>query len=227
MALGFFRPYQVKADFLSAQALASVRSEIVDSPYLGATTLNERFGTTKGFSVTFTRAGMNNLGKEWPAIHAYLERILDPKCNAFFLNPLVIGEGAHVDAHIDCSLRSWTAPEDPPFPTKVSVLYVEVPRTAGGGDLLIYRAGFPRVVTPKPNLLVEFQGHLRHEVSPVVEKEKAAEETVRISLVCEQYAMPRDLESLIPVFHLNTKRSFDDFLENALEKASAGKDGCA
>ena len=226
MALGFFRPYKVSADFLSAEQLARVRGEIVDSPYLGATTLNERFGSTKGFSVTFTRPGFMNLRREWPALSDYLERILDPTCNAFFLNPLVIGEGAHVDAHIDCSLRSWTAPEDPPFPSKVSVLYIEVPPSGAGGDLLIYFAGLLKTIRPRPNLLVEFRGHLRHEVSPV-KLEESTPQTVRISLVCEQYHMPRDLESLIPSFYLNTKRSFDDFLENALEKSSAGNDGCA
>ena len=224
MSLGFFRSSLSRPDFLQPAELALVRDEIVSSPYLGATTLNERFDTTLGFSVTFTRAGLSKVEKNWPAIFRYLGQVLDPKCNAFFLNPLVISRGSHVDAHIDCSLRAWTTPEDPPFPRKVSVFYVDVPHSVVGGDLLIYRAGMARAIRPRINLLVEFLGSLRHEVSPLKESQA---DSPRISLVCEQYQMERDLLQLIPDFHLNTKRSFQVFLENALENSGFGNDACA
>ncbi len=36
----------------------------------------------------------------------YLDQALQPECNAFYLNPLLLGEGSRVDPHIDLCDRT-------------------------------------------------------------------------------------------------------------------------
>ncbi len=226
-----FRPnwlkrYHQQPNFLASELLERVHGEVCNSPYLAPTTLNSGFAGSLGFSVTFQRSALTQIKKYLPATCEYLDIVLDPQCNAFFLNPLVILESRSVDAHIDCSLRSWTRPEDPPFPVKVSVLYLEIPKSMEkGGELMIYPFdwGPAARIKPQPNLLVEFRGDLRHEVVPFSQKENE-EKTRRVSLVCEQYQLPLELLTRIPVHQLNSLCNFEHFLENALQICASGND---
>jgi hypothetical protein len=229
----WFRRYHQKPNFLSGELLERLHSEICSSRYLAPTTLNSGFAGSLGFSVTFQLSALNQITSYLPSTVEYLKKILDPECNAFFLNPLVILESRSVDAHIDCSLRSWTRPEDPPFPLKVSVLYLEVPESVeAGGELLLYPFdwGPSAVVRPRPNLLVEFRGDLRHEVVPFTQKaphptaHPSNSGTRRVSLVCEQYILPVELLKRIPVHQLNSQCDFELFLENELQIGTIGND---
>lgn len=117
--------------------------------------------------------------------------------------------------HIDRSLNTWTRPELPPFPVKVSVLYLDVAENLKGGDLLLYPPlmAFHKKpkITPKTGLLFEFRGDLRHEVAAVVESDRP-----RISLVMEHYEMPTYLLRKIPEFYVKSSRRFDSFMDEAL-----------
>lgn len=219
-----FRPnwwtkWRICDGYLEAEHFAAVVTEVSTSPYLAPTTLNAGFAGTLGFSVTFKRGlGERKIAKYLPETSRYLERLLDPLCNAFFLNPLVILESRHVDEHVDCSLRTWTYPEEPPCPLKVSVLYLEVPALVGrGGELLLYRWGRAKAITPKPNLLVEFDGTLPHEVSTVATESGGSQQSRRISLVCEQYQLEEELLERIPDHHLNSHCRFESFLEKEVD----------
>lgn len=184
-------------------------------PLLANTTLNARFSGTQGFSIALTRSGFPRLEKSFKPFHEYMEKVTPDRCNAFFINPLVIAEGAHVAPHIDRSLGSWCRPDLPPFPVKVSVLYLEVPKDLVGGRLLLHPplwAFQPRPeIVPKTGLLFEFRGNLRHEVAEVKQAS-----TPRISLVMEQYELPPYLLRKIPDFHVKSTRPFDSFMEEAL-----------
>ncbi len=162
-----------------------------------------------------TRSGLPRLQKNFPLFHEYLERVILDECNAFFMNPLVIASGSHVAPHIDRSLSSWTRPELPPYPVKVSVLYLEVPEDLKGGSLRLYPPVWtlrskPEIV-PETGLLFEFRGDLRHEVREITQAI-----TPRVSLVMEHYRLPPEILRKIPDFYVRSTRTFDSFLEEAM-----------
>ncbi len=181
--------------------LGKMQAQILSSPYLAANNLTGDFVGTRGFSVVFNRAGMAQLVKDFPAFAPYLETLLDPGCNAFYLNPLILSGGSRVDPHIDRSLRAYCKTVDTPL--QVSVLYVEVPPDLKGGELLLWQ-GKRQVgrVRPRVNTLVRFQGDLSHEVTAVAQAVCGR----RLSLVCEQYDLEPAALAQIPAYRIEGRR---------------------
>lgn len=210
--LAFLVPHRIQPDALAQEQTRALCEAVLSSPYLAQTDLNSGFSGTYGFSFIFTRAGLSKALNTMPELQPYFDKVLMDKANAFFLNPLVIKEGQGVAPHADKTLRSWTGADEPPFPLRVSVLYLQVPPELKGGRLLFHRFGLRLVkVQPRFNMLVEFAGHILHEVTPMSNSQEA-----RISLVCEQYQLPPELLELIPEFSMDSTRPFGDFLDNAL-----------
>ncbi|MCF2972774.1 2OG-Fe(II) oxygenase [Synechococcus sp. Nb3U1] len=184
--------------FLPGDDLKALRGHILACPYLGVNNLNRDFVGTRGFSVAFRRDGLEQVLRFFPFFAPYLEQVLLPECNAFYLNPLLLGEGSRVDPHIDRSLHSYCKTVQPP--AWVSVLYLEVPDPLRGGSLVLSQ-GKRQVgqIRPKRNTLLYFQGDLTHAVQPLESPGS------RLSLVCEQY----DLEALelssIPVMVIESR----------------------
>src|SRR5262245_40500512 len=87
--------------------LRSLKAAILSSPHLRSDPLNRDFVGTRGYALAFRAAGRVRVLQDHAYFGAYLERALDPECNAFYLNPLLLEPGARVDPHIDRSLRSW------------------------------------------------------------------------------------------------------------------------
>jgi len=208
--LWYLRPVTQRKEAFPSEWLDHVRERILKSPLLAASTLNAGFAGTQGFSLTFKAEGRDRLNKHFPEFVPYLESVITPTCNAWFLNPLLIMKGNRVAPHIDCSLKSWTRPDIPPYPEKVSVLYVQVPQDMQGGQLILHRKKPLATVNPQTNLLVEFQGSLRHEVCAVECS------TPRISLVLESYRLPDDLLDRVPDFFARSKRPFEEFMQEAI-----------
>ena len=218
--LWYLRPVSRRQNAFPEAWLDEVRGRILKSPLLAASTLNAGFAGTQGYSLTFRRDGLDKVHKHFPEFVPYLETAMYKDGNAFFLNPLLIMKGARVAPHIDCSLKSWTRPDVPPYPQKVSVLYVQVPADMQGGELILHRRRPITTVRPRTNLLVEFQGSLRHEVCAVECS------TPRISLVLESYLLPDELLDRVPEFFARSKRPFDDFLTEAMgENSSPSEEG--
>ena len=213
---GRFRPlYNIDDSYFDPAFVQETAEFVKKSPLLAGTTLNVRFTGTEGFSIALTRSGLPRLKKSFPLFHDFLEKTTPDRANAFFINPLCIAEGAHVAPHVDRSLNTWTRPELPPFPIKVSVLYLDVAEDLEGGTLLLYPPlmAFHRKpkITPRTGLFFEFRGDLRHEVAAVARSSRP-----RISLVMEHYEMPPYLLRKIPEFFVKSSREFDSFLEEAL-----------
>ncbi len=211
----FRRLYNLTEDAFSAEFVKRTAESVIQSPFLSGTTLNVRFSGTEGFSIALTRSGLPRLKQSFPLFYEFLESTTPDRCNAFFINPLCIAEGAHVGPHIDRSLNTWTRPELPPFPVKVSVLYLDVADDLEGGTLLLYPPLLtlrrrPRI-TPKTGLLFEFRGDLRHEVAAVTSSSRA-----RVSLVVEHYDMPAYLLRKIPEFYVKSSREFESFMDEAM-----------
>lgn len=160
--------------------------------------LNRDFVGTRGFSVVFVRDMVAKVTAEFPFFAPYLQRALRADCNAFYLNPLQLESGSRVDPHIDRSLRSYC--KDIATPLEVSVLYVEVPTGMRGGALVLARGKKTLArVTPRPNLLVGFDGDLTHSVERVDSPGR------RLSLVCEQYALDERELAEVPTYRVETR----------------------
>jgi len=190
--------YQVQTNVLSERYLNKLWKKINAVPYFTVNNLNRDFVQTKGFSVVFRRDGLSTIEQKFPFFKPYLDVALQPDCNAFYLNPLLLGAGSRVDPHIDRSLRSYCKTIDPPF--VVSVLYVKVPECMSGGELVL-KSGKRHVakIAPQANSLVYFQGDLTHSVNPVKTSGN------RLSIVCEQYDLAPDELEEIPSFTVESR----------------------
>jgi hypothetical protein len=188
----FMSYYRQQSNVFSAANLNDLKSEILACSYFAVNNLNRDFVGTKGFSIAFQRSHIAEVDRQFPFFSAYLNLALEPSCNAFYLNPLLLTEGSRVDPHIDRSLRSYCKTIEPP--AIVSVLYVQVPNPLQGGELVL-RNHRQQVGQIKPQLgtLLWFQGDLTHSVNAV--KTPGS----RLSLVCEQYNLvDAELEEIPP-----------------------------
>lgn len=177
--------------------LSDLQGQIQACPYFSINNLNRDFVGTKGFSVVFQRSGLAQVEQQFPFFKPYLNLALQPTCNAFYLNPLLLKEGSRVDPHIDRSLRSYCKTIEPPM--LVSVLYIQVPSDMQGGELVLHRQKRQvGQIKPQMNTLVYFQGDLTHSVNPVKTPGN------RLSLVCEQYSLSEGELQEIPPFTLES-----------------------
>lgn len=148
--------------------------------------------------MVFTKSHLPTVVEHFPYFQRYLDQALQPDCNAFYLNPLLLGAGSRVDPHIDRSLRSYCKTIEPP--ALVSVLYICVPEDLEGGELVLRsRQRQVGYIQPQTNLLLWFQGDLTHSVNAVV---KGGD---RLSLVCEQYSLEDHQLEDIPAFRLESR----------------------
>lgn len=178
--------------------LNDLRGEILASSYLAVNNLNRDFVGTRGFSVVFQRLGLETVKQKFPFFKPYLDVVLQPTCNAFYLNPLLLREGSRVDPHVDRSLRSYCKTIDPP--EIVSVLYVQLPTVLQGGELVL-RNHKQQVgqIKPQVNMVVHFQGDLTHSVNTLRVPD------TRLSLVCEQYSLSDAELQDIPEFTVESR----------------------
>ncbi|MBD2361806.1 2OG-Fe(II) oxygenase [Anabaena minutissima FACHB-250] len=190
--------YQQQPNAFPSDYLSHLWGEIHACPYFAINNLNRDFVGTKGFSVVFVRSHLSTVEQQFPYFKPYLDLALQPNCNAFYLNPLLLKEGSRVDPHIDRSLRSYCKTIEPP--TLVSVLYVRVPLNMEGGELIL-KAHKRQLgqVKPQMNTLLYFQGDLTHAVNPVKTP------GYRLSLVCEQYSLSDVELQEIPPFTVESR----------------------
>lgn len=193
-----FKYYHQKPNSFSSNYLSDLRGEIQACPYFAINNLNRDFVGTKGFSLVFQRSGLAEVERHFPFFKPYLDLALQPTCNAFYLNPLLLKSGSRVDPHVDRSLRSYFKTIDPP--EIVSVLYIQVPSDMKGGELVLHcQKRQVGQIKPQMNTLLYFQGDLTHSVNPV--------ETWgnRLSLVCEQYSLNEAELQEIPQFLVESR----------------------
>ena len=201
------------------------------------------FRASRGFAFIFTFEGRAMLEARFPFLSGYLARVLDPTSargllpwrerllgprqerilpNAFYLNLLLLDAGTPVGRHIDATLQE---PSGVPgaTPRHVSVLYLQVPERAKGGELRLLRNDvLVGEVRPREGLLVHFRGDLQHEVRAFT---GGAEGAMRASLVCEQYAFAPEALARIPPFRIQSKAGFAAYLEAQRERPAGTPTG--
>jgi 2OG-Fe(II) oxygenase superfamily len=190
--------YQTHRQAFSPKYLSKLQAQILACPYFVVNNLNRDFVGTKGFSVVFRRSHLTTVEQAFPYFKPYLDRVLQPDCNAFYLNPLLLKAGSRVDPHIDRSLRSYCKTIQPPL--MVSVLYITVPEDLAGGELVL-RSHKRQVgkIAPQSNTLLFFQGDLTHSINLVTSA------GFRLSLVCEQYGLEEAELEEIPEYRLESR----------------------
>lgn len=202
-------PHKTRLDTLTEEQLSGLLSSVLESPYLAESDLNEGFSSTRGFSMMFRRDQLGRAKELMPSLVPYFDSVLKSEANAFFLNPLVIYGGGAVGAHADKTLASYIP--SAPYPFCVSVLYLSLPSPRTGGNIVFHRWFGRHTLSPKENLLLEFPGWLKHEVTEM----RSESEEPRVSMVLEQYRLTASqLEALTP-WHLDSCCSFEFFLEEA------------
>lgn len=190
--------YNQQQNAFSLKYLSKLERQILACPYFAVNNLNRDFVGTKGFSIVFRRSGLGEVEQRFPFFKTYLSVALQPTCNAFYLNPLLLTTGSRVDPHIDRSLRSYCKTIEPP--AIVSVLYIQVPPVLQGGELVL-RHNKRQVgqIRPQLNTLLYFQGDLTHSVNEVTTP------GTRLSLVCEQYSLSETELQEIPEFTVESR----------------------
>lgn len=207
----WLRPSQIvqKQEALPSACVQAMAEALLASPYLTQNVLNQRFSTTQGFSLIFQQP--QRLQQHLPAVWPFFELLQDLPATLYYLNVLAIGQQGQVERHVDHSIRGY----DPelPLPRRVSVLYLQVPAGAGGELLLYDRQGrLKQSLKPQNGLLVHFPGDLPHAVQAV-----QASGQLRLSLVCEQYALSAAQRAALPDFTLKSTAGFGTFLQQHLD----------
>jgi len=192
----FSIPYYQQHQVFPHTYISNLQTQVLACPYLALNILSNYFVETKGFSVVFRRSALGKVKKHFPFFKSYLELALRPKCNAFYLNLLLLKEGSRVQAHTDHSLASYC--ETIEHPIIVSILYVKIPANLQGGELLLhYSSNQVFQICPQENTMLYFEGNLTHSVNTVNSPGE------RISLVCEQYSLSEALQQ-IPEFTIQS-----------------------
>ena len=237
------RTYTTQREALPTPELESLRESLLGSRFVARSPLMGTFRASRGFAFIFTHEGRATLEARFPFLSCYLATVLDPtrtrgllpwrerllgprkervQPNAFYLNLLLLDAGTGVGRHIDATLQGHSGVPDA-TPHHVSVLYLQVPERAKGGELCLLHDNVPvGEVRPREGMLVHFRGDLQHEVRPFT---GGAEGARRASLVCEQYAFPPEALARIPAFRLQSKAGFAAYLDDWHERPDSGNVG--
>jgi hypothetical protein len=198
---------QRQTDLFSTDYLSHLAGELLQSPYLAANVLNQRFARTAGFSLVFRATHVSAVLASFPILAPFLARVVCPPFNLYYLNALVLPQAAEVEKHIDHSIRGYN--NRLPWPRQVSVLYVAVPTMQGGElHLLDLNDQLWMKIIPETGLMICFRGDVKHLITPVTQTLSGA----RLSLVCEQYCLSAAELEHVPTFTLKSTIGFDAFL---------------
>ena len=237
------RAYITRREALPRSMLHELRTALLGSRFVARSPLMGTFQASRGFAFIFTHEGRATLESRFPFLAPYLARVLDPDSatgllpwhvrlwgsrrerpvpNAFYLNLLLLDAGRGVGRHIDATLQEPSGVPDA-TPRHVSVLYLQVPERAQGGELRLLHQDTPvGEIRPREGLLVHFRGDLQHEVRPFTGSQEGAS---RASLVCEQYVFPPEALARIPAFRIQSKAGFAAYLDHQREQPGGGSVG--
>ncbi len=224
--------YVTRRKAMPRSGIESLRKALLASRFVATSPLTGSFQASRGFAFVFTEEGRATLLGRFPFLSDYLALVMDPattrgllpwrerlfgprkerlRPNAFYLNLLMLAEGKSVGRHIDATLQEPSGVKGA-VPEHVSVLYLEVPSGAKGGDLhLLRKDQTVGKVLPRPGMLVQFRGDLLHEVLPFTGGPEGA---LRVSLVCEQYAFQPEALARVPAFQIQSKAGFAAYLDS-------------
>ena len=189
-------------NYLTHSYCKNLSEYLLNHKLMGKQVLNSEFKGTRGILATFDDSDIaaenfNKSGLE--EIYKIFKNIKEPKTNAFIFNVLVIppskkdSKPIKIKKHFDCTMnvQDWLGRDY--LPLCVTVLYLNLPKTFTNGQLQTYKFGESKKslykgITPAVGKKVQFRGDMYHGVEAIY-----SDETVpRISLVFEQYILPKN-----------------------------------
>jgi hypothetical protein len=219
------REFRRRRGALPESQFTSLRDALLSSPLVGRSTLAGPFQSSRGFAVIFRDGGREKVLTRFPALRPWFDLVLGAPAvreltpwwrrslervpNAWYLNVLLVSAGGTVARHVDATLRK-PAGDDTAFPVLVSVLYLSVPRSRGGEIQLWDGPNSIARLAPTENTAVHFRGDLAHEVCAF----EPGVDTLRASLVIEQYHFAPEVLSRLPEFQLDSRAGFAAFLDH-------------
>ncbi len=216
---------QVEDNYMEQAVFQLLKSCLSDHPLVAGNDLDGmNFKGTRGFVVKFSEEGVSDFqsNRNFTCLVPYFERARLPNANAFVMNLLIcelasgnkmqrrsdanpFAVGTHLDNTIGInSWRTFVAHQ-------VNVLYAVVPNDMRGGDLHVFpfEHDFPQDnedpverVTPRENRMVAFKGNAFHRV----EQYQTATNTLRVSLVLEQYIVPKSYKSRLTKYEVENRK---------------------
>jgi hypothetical protein len=213
----------VHPEALPPPKLSALRESLLASPLVSTSPLAGSFRGSRGFALTFTADGQPSVEERFPFLVPFLRlaqdaqarRALQPvwrrprALNGFYLNLLLLEEGAGVGRHVDGTLRGPSGVARA-LPELVAVVYLSVPAVRSGGELVLSRgARHLATVRPSEGMRLLFRGELDHEVRPLAGCSPGA---VRASLVLEQYALPPSGAARLPPLAVHSRGGFEAYL---------------
>jgi hypothetical protein len=219
------REYRHRSSALPASQFSELKDALLSSALVGRSTLAGPFQSSRGFAVIFRGRGRVKVEERFPTLKPWLDltlgapavraltpwwrRAIERVPNPRYLNVLLVSQGGTVSRHVDATLRK-PAQVDDAIPELVSVLYLSVPRSKGGELQLWNGAEALARLKPAENDSIHFRGDLAHEVCAF----EAGPDTLRASLVIEQYHFADDVVARLPDFKLESRAGFSAYLDH-------------
>ena len=189
-------------NYLSSSKCKNLSEYLLNHKLMGKQVLNSDFKGTRGILATFndsvaSEESFKKSGLE--EIYSIFKNIKEPNTNAYIFNVLVIPPSRQdikpikINKHFDCTMneQDWLGRDY--LPLCVTVLYLNLPKTFTKGKLQTYKFGgskkrLYKAITPAIGKRVQFRGDMYHGVEAIY----SDEDIPRISLVFEQYIMPKN-----------------------------------
>lgn len=172
----------------------------------------------QGFSVYFDEARdmeMKFIGHDLKCIYDIFKKIREPKTNSYVCNVMVVPQcndksdkEISVGGHYDGTLEETDYFGKYYMPLCTSVVYLQTPETFKDGELFLKKYNCDKMyaqVKPKVGKYVRFRGDMYHGVH----KMYSDESTHRLSIVFEQYILPKTKNTFI-VQDIFTESEYDE-----------------
>lgn len=216
---------QIEDDYMGEESFRELSECLRDHPLVVGNDLDgQNFKGTRGFVVKFSEEGIDDFreNRNFTCLAPYFDRARLPRASAFVMNLLIcelasgnqaqasqrgtlFAVGTHLDNTIGIkSLRTFVAHQ-------VNVLYAVVPHDMQGGDLHVFpfEHGFPqddeepvKRIRPRANRMVAFKGNAFHRV----EQYRTTTNTLRVSLVLEQYFVPKSYKNRLTKYKIENRK---------------------
>lgn len=200
-----------KKNFLSQSQCKKLSKFLLNHKLLTSNKLSESFNNSRGIVIKFKKN--ENLEKYFidnnlKYIYEIFKKIKLKNTNAFIFNVLIIKtenkykdhSNVQVDYHYDDTLDIMYNNKSI-MPYQITVIYIHLPKKFKNGELIINSfccKNVAKIIKPKIGKIINFRGDSLHKVNKIFSKKK----DYRISLVFEQYNIPKEKLIDVPNFEI-------------------------
>ena len=198
-----------KKNFLSNIECKKLSKFLLNHKLMFSNKLSKNFNNSRGIVIKFKEN--KHLEKQFidinlKYIYKIFQKIKLKNTNAYIFNVLIIktnnqnknSNKDEVDYHYDNTL-GITYNNKSIMPYQITVLYISLPKKFKNGQLVINNfccKKIAKIIKPEIGKKIDFRGDSLHKVNKIFSKKK----DYRISLVFEQYNLPKEKLKEVPNF---------------------------